>query len=184
MADRLTIITTRTGDDGTTGLADGSRVAKTHPRIIALGEVDELNSQIGLVLAQLAELPKHEGLKPIRRGLQPVQHALFDIGSELAIPGHVQLKPEQLQHLDKQIAEFNATLPSLREFILPGGALAAAQMHVARSVCRRAERSLVALDTNPNAQCYLNRLSDLLFILARCVNQALGNPDVLWQKTT
>ena len=192
MPDRLTVITTRTGDDGTTGLADGSRVLKTHPRVMALGDVDELNSQLGLLLAHLAELPHHEKLKGLTKVLRPIPHALFDIGSELAIPNHKQLKAQQLAYLDEQAQALNAGLPSLKEFILPGGSILAAQAHVVRSVCRRAERSVVALydaefsepnADQPLAQRYLNRLSDLMFIVARSINQALEQPDVLWNKT-
>lgn len=191
MPDRLTVITTRTGDDGVTSLADGSRVPKTHPRVIALGEVDELNSQLGLLLAQFAEVPHHEKLKVLAKALKPVQHALFDIGSELAIPEYTQLKPEQLAHLDEQAQTINAQLPSLKEFILPGGSTLSAQAHVVRSVCRRAERSVVAMhqaelsEGDPEkllSQRYLNRLSDLMFIVARAINQALDQPDVFWNK--
>lgn len=193
MADRLTIITTRTGDEGFTSLADGSRVSKTHPRVTALGDVDELNSQLGLLLAQLAEVPHHEHLKSISKILKPVQHALFDIGSELAIPGYNQLKSEQLAHLDSHAQALNSQLPSLREFILPGGSVLSAQAHVVRSVCRRAERSVVAMyqdelaDSDADkllAQRYLNRLSDLMFIVARMINQALSQPDVFWNKSS
>lgn len=191
MPDRLTVITTRTGDDGATSLADGSRVPKTHPRVIALGEVDELNSQLGLLLAQLAEVPHHEKLKALAKMLKPVQHALFDIGSELAIPGHTQLKSEQLAHLDDHAQALNAQLPSLKEFILPGGSILSAQAHVVRSVCRRAERAVIAmhddqLTADPDqrlAQRYLNRLSDLMFIVARAINQAVEQPDVFWNKS-
>lgn len=191
MPDRLTIITTRTGDDGITSLADGSRVPKTHPRVGALGDVDELNSQLGLLLAHLAQTPHHAQLTAIANVLKPVQHALFDIGSELAIPGHTQLKPAQLAHLDTQAEQLNANLPSLKEFILPGGSVISAQAHVVRSVCRRAERAVVAMhqaelsegDTDKLlAQRYLNRLSDLMFIVARAINQALGEADVFWNK--
>lgn len=191
MPDRLTVITTRTGDDGTTSLADGSRVPKTHPRVDALGDVDELNSQLGLLLAHFAEVPHHVKLQPLARAIKPVQHALFDIGSELAIPGHTQLRAEQLAHLDAQAQAINGQLPSLREFILPGGSTLSAQAHVVRSVCRRAERSVVAMhqaeltEGDPEkllAQRYLNRLSDLMFIVARAINQALDQPDVFWNK--
>lgn len=180
MADRLSIITTRTGDQGTTGLGDGSRVNKTDERIHALGDVDELNSVLGLVVTHLQELPEcHDYLAMLNR----VQHALFDLGSELAVPGFKQLQAEQVADLDEQIASLNARLPALKEFILPGGSRAAAQTHVARSVCRRAERSVVALtELGPYPQQYLNRLSDMLFILARCVNQSLSVNDVMWQR--
>lgn len=192
MPDRLTIITTRTGDEGMTSLADGSRVPKTHHRVKALGEVDELNSQLGLLLAQMGQMPHNEHLKSLAKVLKPVQHALFDIGSELAIPGYTQLKPEQLAHLDHHAEQINGKLPSLKEFILPGGSTLSAQAHVVRSVCRRAERAVVAMhqaelsegDTDKLlAQRYLNRLSDLLFIVARAINQALGEPDVFWNKS-
>jgi cob(I)alamin adenosyltransferase len=192
MPDRLTVITTRSGDQGQTSLADGSRVPKTHARVVALGEVDELNSELGLLLAHFAELAQHEHLKPLAKLLKPVQHALFDIGSEIAIPGHAQLKPTQLAHLDHHAEQLNAKLPSLKEFILPGGSVLAAQAHVVRCVCRRAERAIVAMheaeltqaDSDQLlAQRYINRLSDLMFILARSINQALGEPDIFWNKT-
>lgn len=195
MADRLTIITTRTGDDGTTGLADGSRIKKTHYRVNALGEVDELNSQLGLLLAELnahtdpAGNDGNDGIGAIIATLQPAQHALFDIGSELAIPGHRQLAESQLVHLDEAIKTHNDKLEPLREFILPGGSIASAQAHVCRSVCRRAERAVLVVveedieDTFGDlAPKYLNRLSDLLFVVARDINQALGQTDTFWQK--
>lgn len=181
MTDRLTHITTRTGDSGETGLADGSRVPKTDPRIHALGDVDELNSQLGVMLT-------HELPEDIRRLLSLVQNDLFDLGSELAIPGATLLTPEHVGRLDAAIASYNALLPPLREFVLPGGCPAAAHCHVARTVCRRAERSLVALDrasiVGEAPRLYLNRLSDLLFILSRCINQMAGVPDVSWQPAT
>jgi len=188
MADRLTIITTRTGDDGTTGLADGSRVDKTSGRIIAMGEVDELNSQLGLLLANLRQAPANDQLAAVTRALEPVQHALFDLGSELAIPGYTQLTQAQLSHLDDSIAHFNAGLPALKEFILPGASPLSAFAHVARSVCRRAERAVVSVSRHDVLgdlpQRYLNRLSDLLFVLSRTINQALGEPEIHWQKKT
>jgi cob(I)alamin adenosyltransferase len=188
MADRLTIITTRTGDDGTTGLADGSRVEKTNGRVIAMGEVDELNSQLGLLLANLRQTSGNEQLAAVARALEPVQHALFDLGSELAIPGYTQLTEAQLSHLDDRIEHFNAALPALKEFILPGASNLAALAHVARSVCRRAERSVVAVSRHDVLgdlpQRYLNRLSDLLFVLSRVINHALGEPEIHWQKQT
>jgi len=186
MADRLTVITTRTGDNGTTGLADGSRVKKTHLRVHAMGDVDELNSQLGALLAQLQAQAKQPVIAEVIEAIKPAQHALFDIGSELAIPGYTQLAQSQLAHLDGAIERFNANLEPLREFILPGGALASTQAHVCRSVCRRAERSVVAVAEaemlGELAQQYLNRLSDLLFVLARTINQALGQTDTYWQK--
>lgn len=187
MANRLTIITTRTGDDGTTGLADGSRVSKTHARVAAMGDVDELNSCLGLLLAMLGEAASQQvDLQSIIEWLSPVQHALFDLGSELAIPGYQQLLPEQIQHLDNGIAALNADLPPLKEFILPGGDVLAAQAHVVRSICRRAERSVVMVSTtdilNPQAQQYLNRLSDLLFVVARTINRQRHQQDTLWSR--
>src|SRR5438094_229164 len=179
MAHRLSKITTRTGDAGDTGLGDGSRVSKDHPRVRALGELDELNSAIGVLLAE--ELPAEvTGL------LGEVQHDLFDLGGELSIPGHAMLGDAQISRLDAAIEQWNAELPPLKEFILPGGTRAAAIAHVARTVCRRAERSLVHLGSTSQvgapARRYLNRLSDLLFVIARTLNHAAGENDVLWQK--
>lgn len=178
MSDRLTHITTRTGDDGETGLADGSRVPKTDPRIHALGDVDELNSQLGVLL--VADVPED-----VRRLLRQVQNDLFDLGSELAIPGSSLLTADHVGRLDAAIAAYNALLPPLKEFVLPGGCAAAAHCHVARTVCRRAERAIVALDrasiTTDHPRLYLNRLSDLLFILSRCLNHMAGVADVTWQ---
>ena len=179
MGHRLSTITTRTGDDGSTGLGDGTRVGKDTARIQAMGDVDELNCCLGVLLAE--PLPD-----AVAQALAPVQHALFDLGSELAIPGYAQMTPGQLSRLDDLIAGFNAPLGPLREFILPGGTRAAALAHVARSVCRRAERSVVAV-AHASAlgglpQQYLNRLSDLLFILARTINASSGTPDTLWKR--
>ena len=175
MVDRLSIITTRTGDQGTTGLGDGSRVAKNDVRVHALGDVDELNSVLGVVAAYAKMHHELDEYAPI---LNAIQHALFDLGSELAVPGFNLA-------LDAHITEFNGRLTPLKEFILPGGSTVAAHMHVARSVCRRAERAVVNLDSlGPLPKQYLNRLSDLLFILARCVNLSLGLQDVMWQRQT
>ena len=173
---RLTKITTRTGDDGTTGLADGSRLAKDAPRIDALGDVDELNSVIGLVLT--------ESIDDLARNcLQGVQHDLFDLGGDLSIPGRATVTAEQITSLDHYIDEFNANLPPLAEFILPGGSRASALCHVARTVCRRAERSLITLSRRESISTiniqYINRLSDLLFVLARVANQ--GQPSPMWR---
>ncbi|WP_454696897.1 cob(I)yrinic acid a,c-diamide adenosyltransferase [Achromobacter aegrifaciens] len=177
MANRLSVIATRTGDDGTTGLGDGSRVSKDSARIAALGDVDELNSVIGLLLAE--SLPAE-----VATDLLTIQHDLFDMGAELCIPGHAALKDEQIAHLDARLAYYNAALPPLREFILPGGSRSAALAHMARTVCRRTERAVVALaraDTvNPPVRQYLNRFSDLMFVLARFINKAQGNPDIFW----
>ncbi|WYX28684.1 cob(I)yrinic acid a,c-diamide adenosyltransferase [Achromobacter denitrificans] len=177
MANRLSVIATRTGDDGTTGLGDGSRLPKDAPRIAALGDVDELNSVVGVLLTE--SLPAE-----IAADLLTIQHDLFDMGAELCIPGHAALKDEQIAHLDARLAHYNAMLSPLREFILPGGSRGAAQAHVARTVCRRAERAVVALatvdDVNPPVRQYLNRLSDLMFVLARCINQHAGQQDTYW----
>jgi len=177
MANRLSVIATRTGDDGTTGLGDGSRTPKDAPRIAAIGDVDELNSVIGLLLTE--DLPAE-----ISIDLLAIQHDLFDMGAELCIPGHTALTDEHIARLDARLAHYNATLPPLREFILPGGSRGSAQAHVARTVCRRAERAVVALakaDTvNPPVRQYLNRLSDLMFVLARCINQHAGQKDTFW----
>ncbi|WP_454692298.1 cob(I)yrinic acid a,c-diamide adenosyltransferase [Achromobacter aloeverae] len=179
MANRLSVIATRTGDDGTTGLGDGSRVGKDDLRIAAMGDVDELNSTLGLVLAEpLADAR-------LAADLRRIQHCLFDLGAELSIPGYVALKEEHVRDLDAYLAHYNATLAPLKEFILPGGTRAAALLHVARTVCRRAERAVVALGraqtVHPPVRQYLNRLSDLLFVAARHVNQVAGTGDVLWK---
>lgn len=181
MSNRLTQIATRTGDDGSTGLGDGTRVAKSHSRIAAMGDVDELNSGLGVLLAE--PLPDD-----VRELLVMVQHELFNLGGELSIPGYALLKADAVRRLDQALAHYNATLPRLKEFILPAGTRSAALAHVSRTVARRAERSLVALaavDTvNEAPRQYLNRLSDLLFVLARVLNRAnldgLGGDDVYW----
>lgn len=179
MGHRLSKIYTRTGDGGTTGLGDGTRVPKDSPRIEALGAVDELNSVIGLLLAE--PLPAE-----VRQALIGVQHALFDLGGEVCIPGSSYLGAEQLPRVEALLDQFNAHLPPLKEFILPGGSRAAALCHVARTVCRRAERSMITLASQetlePLAQVYLNRLSDLLFVLARVVNRADGRDDEQWRR--
>ena len=178
MGHRLSKITTRTGDGGETGLGDGARVPKDHPRVVALGEVDELNSVIGLILAE--DLPKE-----IRGTLADVQHDLLDLGGELSIPGHALLKAERVAFLENQTEKSNKELAPLKEFILPGGSRAAAAAHLARTVCRRAERSVIALGRKDHvsepARQYLNRLSDLLFVLARVLNRAAGVGDVQWR---
>ena len=184
MANRLTQIATRTGDDGTTGLGDGTRVPKDHLRIHALGDVDELNSQLGVLLAE--PLPED-----VRELLVVIQHELFNLGGELSIPGYTLLKDEAVLRLDEALAHYNATLPRLKEFILPAGTRSAALAHVARTVARRAERMVVALAAadaaavRPAARQYLNRLSDLMFVLARVLNRAnldgLGGDDVYWK---
>ncbi len=180
MAHRLSKITTRTGDAGETGLGDGSRVPKDHRRIAALGDIDELNSALGVLLAE--ELPQD-----VRDALGEVQHDLFDLGGEVSIPGHALLSLERVKDLEKQLEAWNKNLAPLKEFILPGGSRAAAAAHLARTVCRRAERSLVALGhrgkvSEPVRQ-YLNRLSDLLFVVGRVLNRATGVGDVQWRHT-
>ena len=178
MGHRLTKITTRTGDGGETGLADGSRVPKDSPRIAALGDVDELNSSIGLLICE--ELPSDA-----KKALTAIQHDLFDLGGELAIPGHRSMTEEHVAELEALADQFNAQLKPLRDFVLPGGTRAAALAHVARTVCRRAERTVVALARSETVarpcRIYLNRLSDFLFVLARALNHAGGRSDVLWQ---
>lgn len=174
MANRLSKITTRTGDNGTTGLADGTRVKKDSARICAIGSVDELNSHLGVLLAET--LPQD-----VNELLLRVQNDLFDLGGALAYPA-APFAEGKLAQLDAAIAHYNAGLPPLKEFVLPGGARAAALCHVARTVARRAERDLAALvETVPeNGLRYLNRLSDLLFILCRVLNRAAGQDETLW----
>ena len=179
MGYRLSRIYTRTGDAGETGLGDGSRVAKDAPRIEALGVIDELNSAIGLVLAE----PLSDG---VRECLTGIQHDLFDLGGELSIPGHVAVSDRHIEQIEQRLEQYNTALPPLREFILPGGSRAAACCHVARTLARRAERRMVTLAATESvseaARRYLNRLSDLLFVLCRVINRDAGVPDVLWQK--
>ena len=191
MGNRLSKIVTRTGDDGTTGLGDGSRLRKDDVRIAAIGDVDELNSQLGVLLCET--LPAD-----VREALTAIQHDLFDLGGELCMPGHTIMTEAHLARLDGWLAEYNATLPPLKEFILPGGSRAAALAHVCRTACRRAERAIVALGAPsepPPASAstgeppqladtprrYVNRLSDLLFVLARALNRADGGEDVYWR---
>jgi cob(I)alamin adenosyltransferase len=181
MAKRLTQIATRTGDNGTTGLGDGTRVAKDALRVHALGDVDELNSQLGVLLAE--PLPAD-----VRELLVTIQHELFNLGGELSIPGFELLKADAVLRLDEALARYNGALPRLQEFILPAGTRSAALAHVGRTVARRAERAVVALAAqeavNAAPRQYLNRLSDLLFVLARVLNRAnldgLGGDDVYW----
>lgn len=179
MGHRLSKIATRTGDDGSTGLADGSRVAKDSARIEAIGTVDELNSVLGLALAE--SLPQ-----AVRDCLVEVQHDLFDLGGELSMPGHGLIETGHIERLDQHLEQFNRDLPPLKEFILPAGSRAAAACHLARTVCRRAERRVLSLgrsDTlNPCLQIYLNRLSDLLFVVARVVARAGGGEEVYWRQ--
>ena len=179
MGNRLSKIVTRTGDDGTTGLGDGSRTRKDSLRIDAIGHVDELNSTVGVLLAEPVS-------QKIRDALVDIQHDLFDLGGELCIPGFENLPDKRVERLDELLEGFNADLPRLKEFILPAGSRAASIAHVARTVCRRAERAIVALgrDENVRPACrqYVNRLSDLLFVLARVLNREAGGSDVLWEK--
>nr|WP_316642146.1 cob(I)yrinic acid a,c-diamide adenosyltransferase [uncultured Roseateles sp.] len=181
MANRLSQIATRTGDDGTTGLGDNTRVPKNHLRVMAMGDVDELNSNIGVLLAE--PLPDE-----VRELLITIQHELFNLGGELCMPGYELLKLDAVLRLDEALAHFNANLPRLKEFILPAGTRSAAIAHVCRTVARRAERAVVTLNAsepiNDALRHYLNRLSDLLFVLARVLNRAnldgLGGDDVYW----
>lgn len=178
MGHRLSKIATRTGDGGETGLGDGSRRPKDSARIQALGDIDELNSALGLVLAE--DVP--DGMREV---FLEVQQDLFDLGGELSIPGHVLLKPERIAALEESLEQWNAGLPALKEFILPGGSRAAAAAHLARTVCRRAERSLVALGraepVTDAARRYMNRLSDVLFVAGRALNRHAGRTDVQWR---
>ncbi len=178
MGKRLTQIATRTGDDGTTGLGDNTRVSKSHLRVHAMGDVDELNSNIGLLLCE--QVPQ-----PVRELLVEVQHQLFNLGGELSIPGFELLKAEAVITLDEALETHNAALPKLQEFILPAGNRAAALAHVCRTVSRRAERAVVALGAaeplRDTPRQYLNRLSDLMFVLARVFNRMDGGDDVYWR---
>ena len=179
MGNRLSKIATRTGDDGTTGLGDGSRTVKDALRVQAMGDVDELNSGIGVLLCE--DLPAD-----LREALITIQHDLFDLGGELSIPGFEMMTDAQVARLDALLETHNATLPPLKDFILPGGSRAAALAHVCRTVCRRAERSIVALRKSETVHArlghYVNRLSDLLFVLSRVLNRYAGGSDVLWEK--
>lgn len=177
MGNRLSRIYTRTGDDGSTGLGDGSRTPKDAARVNAYGTVDEANCSVGLLLA--AELPQD-----MRELLTAVQHQLFDLGGELCIPGHAAIDDDDITRLEQHLDHYNAPLPPLKDFILPGGGEAAARCHVARTVVRRAERETVTLARDeavrPQAIHYLNRLSDLLFVLARVLARDSGHGEVLW----
>lgn len=178
MGHRLSKIYTKTGDDGTTGLSDGSRIPKHDPRVEAMGAVDELNSVIGVMLTET--LPSK-----VQDCLHQVQHRLFDVGGELSMPGHTLVKTEHVDALEHVLDQLNADLTPLKEFILPGGSRAGALCHLARTTCRRAERRVALLAQSgpvaPPVTQYLNRLSDLLFVVARAINQAAGERDVLWR---
>jgi cob(I)alamin adenosyltransferase len=178
MGNRLTQIATRTGDNGTTGLGNNQRVSKNSLRVHAMGEVDELNSNIGVLLCE--DMPAD-----VREVLVEVQHQLFNLGGELSIPGFELLKDEAVAALDEALEKYNAQLPKLEEFILPAGTRGASQAHVCRTVARRAERACVALGNeealNDTPRQYLNRLSDLMFVLARVLNRMNGGDDVYWK---
>jgi cob(I)alamin adenosyltransferase len=178
MGNRLSKIATRTGDKGTTGLGDGSRTDKDSARIASLGDVDELNSFVGLLLCE--EMPAE-----LREELISIQHDLFDLGGELCIPGYQLITDVHVLRLDNLLEKYNADLPVLKEFILPAGSRAASLAHVCRTVCRRAERSIVTLGKNEaineHPRQYVNRLSDLMFVLSRVLNRFAGGSDVLWQ---
>ncbi|PWF47856.1 cob(I)yrinic acid a,c-diamide adenosyltransferase [Massilia glaciei] len=178
MGNRLSKIATRTGDNGTTGLGDGSRTEKDSLRVHALGEVDELNSFVGLLLCE--DMPA-----ALREELVSIQHDLFDLGGELCIPGYKLITDEHVERLDGLLEKYNADLPALKDFILPAGSRAASVAHVCRTVCRRAERAIVTLGKNEtineHPRQYVNRLSDLMFVLSRVLNRFAGGSDVLWQ---
>lgn len=179
MGNRLSKIATRTGDTGTTGLGDGSRTTKDSLRIHAIGEADELNCHIGVLLCEaMPEAMRYE--------LTSIQHDLFDLGGELCLPGYTIITENQVQRLDGLLEKYNADLPPLKDFILPAGSRAAALAHVCRTVCRRAERAIVALGNaetiNPHPRQYVNRLSDLMFVLSRVLNRYADGSDVLWEK--
>ena len=180
MGHRLSKITTKTGDAGTTGLGDGSRVPKTHPRVAAMGDIDELNCVVGLLLTET--MPE-----PLREALTDVQHDLFDLGGEMSIPGYFAIKHAHIERLEALTESLNADLPMLKDFILPGGSRASAYAHLVRTVGRRAERTLLSLaetddGVSSESRIYLNRLSDMAFVLSRVLNRASGQPDVLWHK--
>ena len=181
MPNRITKVTTRTGDDGTTGLADGSRISKTSCRIECIGEIDELNSLLGLVNS-------YNPVEPVQELIREIQNTLFTIGGELASPGISYIKIEDVTLMERLIEDYNRELPPLKEFILPGGSHAASVCHLARAVCRRCERHLVQLAeseaeaVNPGTPIYINRLSDLLFILSRHLARADGREEIYWRK--
>lgn len=180
MGNRLSKIYTRTGDDGTTGLADGNRIAKNSLRVEAMGTMDELNAQMGILIESL------HGEQELRIVLQQVQHHLFDLGGEFAIPGSRVVAENHINWLESTLDYWNEALPPLKNFVLPGGSMAAAQCHMARAVSRRAERITVALgheeSINPDARQYLNRLSDFLFVAARVLARREGAAEVLWDQ--
>lgn len=184
MGNRLSKIVTRTGDDGTTGLGDGSRLPKDAARVEAMGTVDELNCSLGLLLSEGLPAATAEGT--LRDCLSEIQHDLFDVGGELAVPGLALVDDERVRWLETQLEQFNTGLPALKEFVLPGGSRAAAACHFARALCRRAERRCWKLShteaVGTASLLYLNRLSDLLFVLARVLARANGDSEVLWKR--
>lgn len=183
MGNRLSKISTKTGDKGETGLGDGSRISKTSARIQVIGEVDEVNSWVGVLSAELETESEHQKI------LSQIQHDLFDLGGELCVPGYKALAPSMLEELENTLVDINEALPPLKDFILPGGSKAASYCHMARTVCRRAERSIVALskeesadeNVTPLAMQYLNRLSDFFFVLARNLARNNGGQEVIWK---
>lgn len=181
MGNRLSKIYTRTGDAGTTGLGDGTRVAKDHLRVQAMGDVDELNAVIGIMLTEPVSAQ-------VEVALTQIQHDLFNLGGELCMPGYTLIKAERVDALEHTLDNWNESLPPLKEFILPGGSRAAAYCHLARTVCRRAERMMHTLNAQEALTVvslqYINRLSDLLFVLCRQLNREAGVPDVLWNNPT
>ena len=191
MGNRLTKIYTRTGDDGTTGLADGSRVSKSDLIFVVMGDVDELNAHIGMILAQINGLTaeKLEAFTTISISLSTVQHLLFNVGGELAMPEYIGISEAHISWLESEIDAFNEELPALKDFILPAGSTLVSQIHIARTVCRRAERQAVNLQLNnkeaisANVLKLLNRLSDWLFVLSRYCAKVEGSKEVLWDKT-
>jgi cob(I)alamin adenosyltransferase len=186
MTHRLTEITTKGGDDGTTGIVGGTRLKKNDIRIVSIGEVDELNSLLGVVGAELVELAQTAALRLLLHRLKAIQHDLFDLGAELAMPGETMITSQHIDRLEQWLAGFNATLAPLENFILPGGSRSIAYLQLARSVCRRAERQMVALmareSGNPASCIYLNRLSDLLFVAARWLAHTRGEREYLWEQ--
>ena len=184
MGNRLSKLYTRTGDDGTSGLSGGIRVAKNHERMTAMGTVDELNSVLGLLISKLTNSQLDDNT--LEMMFIEIQHDLFNIGGEISMPGHSFIKDEKITGLEEKIDAFNEQVTPLKEFILPGGSEAASVCHMARSIARRAERDVISLhqieDVPAQTRQYLNRLSDLLFVAARIINQQLGQSDVLWKK--
>lgn len=185
MGNRLSKIYTKTGDQGTTGLGDGGRIGKTEPRVEAMGDIDELNSLLGVLICELPNADRQENL--LHNELLLIQHDLFDLGGELSIPGSSLLPGDSVERLESMIDKYNEPLPALKEFILPGGSKAAAHCHLARAVCRRAERKVVGLsldaEVSETALKYVNRLSDLLFVLARVISRMDGGLEINWDRS-